>query len=331
MAAKVYSSAHAAHGQASLETRELVGQSPAMSSVREIAGSVANRRSTVMILGETGSGKEMLARHIHHRSDRCDRGFVPVDCSAMTDTLFESQLFGHIRGAFTGAVRESLGFIRAADGGTLFLDEIGELSLPLQARLLRVIQERCVVPVGDTRPRPVDIRVIVATHRDLGQMVRCGTFREDLYFRLNVVVLHMPPLRQRPGDIIPLARHFLSAQAGLYGETAKQLSPQVVEILQHYSWPGNVRELANVIEHAHVLAAGQMIVPEDLPDRIRLVPLESGEECGELLLANLERRAIAEALRRSRYRKAPAARLLGINVQRLKRLMTRLNVRTPLQ
>jgi transcriptional regulator with PAS, ATPase and Fis domain len=237
-------------------TPQLVGQSAAITVVKDIASSIARRRSTVMILGETGSGKEMLARHIHQNSDRADKPFIPVDCSSLSDTLFESELFGHVRGAFTGAVRESLGFIRAADGGTLFLDEIGELSLVLQSKLLRVLQERVVVPVGDTRPRPVDIRVVCATNKNLADMVRKGTFREDLYFRLNVVVLHMPPLRDRQSDVVGLANHFLNMQASLYGEQSKQLTPEAEVALTNYTWPGNVRELANVMEHALVLATG---------------------------------------------------------------------------
>jgi transcriptional regulator with PAS, ATPase and Fis domain len=283
-----------------------------------------------MIRGETGSGKEMLARHIHALSERAGQPFIPVDCSAMTDTLFESQLFGHLRGAFTGAVRESLGFIRAADTGSLFLDEIGELSLPLQAKLLRVIQERAVVPVGDTRPRPVDIRIICATHRDLPQMVREGTFRQDLYFRLNVIVLTMPPLRERASDIIPLAEHFLATQASLYDEQPKTLTPEAAAMLLSYDWPGNVRELANVIEHAHVLAPGQAIRPEDLPERLTRSFARGVSGVGsDLLLRDVERRTIAEALRRTDYCKAAASRLLGINVQRLTRRMQNLNIRIP--
>lgn len=308
----------------------LVGVSPAIHSVREIAASIASRKATVMIRGETGSGKEMLARYIHALSERNGGPFVPVDCSAMTDTLFESQLFGHVRGAFTGAVRESLGFIRAADGGTLFLDEIGELSPPLQAKLLRVIQERSVVPVGDTRPRPVDIRIICATHRDLPQMVREGTFRQDLYFRLNVIVLHMPPLRERSGDILPLAEHFLASQAALYDEPPKTLTPQAAELLLRYDWPGNVRELANVIEHAYVLAPSSVIRPEDLPERLTRASSRGVHSVGsDLLLRDVERRTIAEALRRTHYCKAAASRLLGINVQRLNRRIQSLNIRIP--
>src|SRR5271170_3361540 len=208
-----------------------VGDSPSIGSLKQTALDLSPRRSTVMILGETGSGKEMLARFIHNNSPRVNKPFIPVDCSSLSDTLFESELFGHVKGAFTGATRDALGFIRAADGGSLFLDEIGELSLHLQAKLLRVLQEKCVVPVGDFRARPVDIRVISATNRPLDAMVREGTFRQDLFFRLNVVVLKLPPLRARQADIIPLAGHFLRAQAELYGESVKQLAPQTISLL----------------------------------------------------------------------------------------------------
>jgi len=183
----------------------------------------------------------------------------------MTETLFESQLFRPRPRCVYWSDPRIARFIRAADGGTLFIDEVGELSVLLQAKLLRVLQERCVVPVGDTRARPVDVRVICATHRDLSAMVRLRTFREDLYFRLNVVVLRVPPLRERPEDVVPLAEHFLSVQADLYGETAKTLSPEASELLRLYAWPGNVRELSNVIEHAHVLASGATFGPLIFP------------------------------------------------------------------
>jgi transcriptional regulator with PAS, ATPase and Fis domain len=282
-----------------------------------------------MLLGETGTGKEMLARHIHEQSERASKPFIPVDCSAMTDTLFESQLFGHVRGAFTGAVRESLGFVRAADGGTLFIDEVGELSVLLQAKLLRVLQERCVVPVGDTKPRSVDVRVICATHRDLSAMVRAGTFREDLYFRLNVVVLHVPPLRERPDDVVPLAEHFLRVQAELYEEPTKTLSPDAAELLRQYPWPGNVRELANVVEHAHVLASAGMIRPTDLPERLRRAAESGTVTLSDLRLIDVERRTIAEALARTKFCKAAASRLLGINIQRLSRRIRSLGIDIP--
>jgi transcriptional regulator with PAS, ATPase and Fis domain len=348
------------HPQASQKKSEaiasaIVGDAPELASVREVASAIAGRKCTVLVLGETGTGKEMLARHIHENSDRAAKPFIPVDCSSLTDTLFESQLFGHTKGAFTGAVRDSLGFIRAADGGTLFLDEIGELSLPLQAKLLRVIQERAVVPVGDTKAKPVDVRIVCATHRNLREMVANGTFREDLYFRLNVVTLNLPPLRDRADDVVTLAQHFLDLQSALYNEPARTLNDDARAALLAHNWPGNVRELANAMESAYVLASGSSIELADLPDRIRmtspasrptarvatpasmakvtsLIAAElSGNEipvCSddELDLDKVERRTIAEALRRTKNNKAAAARMLGLNIQRLNRKIEKLEI-----
>jgi transcriptional regulator with PAS, ATPase and Fis domain len=236
-------------------------------------------------------------------------------------------LFGHVKGAFTGATRDSLGFIRAADTGTLFLDEIAELSLHLQAKLLRVLQEKSVVPVGDFRARPVDIRVISATNQPLESMVRDGTFRQDLFFRLNVVVLKLPPLRDRKDDILRLSEYFLRTQAELYGETVKTLAPQTVATLQDYSWPGNVRELSNVMEHAHVIAAEQEVNVSDLPPRLQATG--SAESPEDLSLQDMERTTIAKALKKMNFNKAAAARLLGINIQRLNRRIARLEIRIP--
>lgn len=303
----------------------LVGKSPAMESVKSVATTVASRLCTVMILGETGTGKEMVARYIHAHSDRAKKPFIPVDCSAFSASLFESQMFGHLRGAFTGAVTESLGFVRAANGGTLFLDEIGELTLPLQAKLLRVIQERSVVPVGAAHPEPVDIRIVTATHRDLAAMVRAGEFREDLYFRLNVVTTTLPPLRERAEDILPLANHFLRQQAELYEEPMRTFSPRASAALTNYHWPGNVRELANVVESAHVLAQNSEIQLDNLPDHLhRLTPATS--HASDLCLADVEKRTIEEALHRTNHCKAAASRLLGINIQRLNRRIQKLNI-----
>lgn len=299
----------------------LVGRSPAMATVREVATDVARRRSTVMIFGETGSGKEVVARHVHAHSDRAGGPFIPVDCTTLTEGLFESEMFGHVRGAFTGAVRDSLGIVRSADGGTLFLDELGELSLAMQAKLLRVLQDRQVTPVGDRRPRLVDVRVVCATHRDLGEMVRAGRFREDLYYRLNVVVVQVPPLRARLEDVADLARHFLKVQADVYDEPVKRLAPDAVAALTAYGWPGNVRELANVMEHAHVLTRGESITAADLPPRLLTTTAEVVNTSldADVHLPTIERHAIGKALRRCANNKAAASRLLGLNIQRLNR------------
>jgi transcriptional regulator with PAS, ATPase and Fis domain len=318
-------------GQSSVQTFlpavQFIGESPLIANLKQTAGDIARRRSTVMILGETGSGKEMLARFIHNNSARADKAFIPVDCSSLSDTLFESELFGHVKGAFTGATRDSLGFIRAADGGTLFLDEIAELSLHLQSKLLRVLQEKCVVPVGDFRARPVDLRIISASNRPLDAMVRDGTFRQDLFFRLNVVVLKLPALRDRRDDVLPLAEHFLKTQGELYGEPVKTLAPQTVSLLQEYGWPGNVRELSNVMEHAHVIAAGQQVIISDLPPRLQAAGGVDSPE--DLSLQDIERCTIAKALKKMNFNKAAAARLLGINIQRLNRRIARLQIRIP--
>jgi transcriptional regulator with PAS, ATPase and Fis domain len=309
-------------------SQRMVGESPIVTTLKRTATEIAPRRSTVMILGETGSGKEMLARFIHQNSTRTNKPFIPVDCSSLSDTLFESELFGHVKGAYTGANRDSLGFIRAADGGTLFLDEIGELSLHLQAKLLRVLQEKCVVPVGDFRPRPVDIRVISATNRSLDTMVREGTFRQDLFFRLNVVVMKLPPLRERRDDIVPLANHFLKTQADLYNEPQKQLSAEVQMLLGQYGWPGNVRELSNVMEHSHVITAGPEVTVADLPPRLQASTLAQAEH-DDLSLEDVERCTIAKALKKVNFNKAAASRMLGINIQRLNRRISRLGIAVP--
>jgi transcriptional regulator with PAS, ATPase and Fis domain len=306
-------------------TEKFVGESAPMVELKRMAHGIAIRQSTVMIQGDTGTGKEMLARYIHENSLRANRPFIPVDCSSLSDTLFESELFGHVKGAFTGAHRDSLGFIRASDGGTLFLDEIGELSLALQSKLLRVLQEKMVVPVGDTTPRPVDIRVITATNRDLDAMVAAGTFRQDLYFRLNVVTLKTPALRDRPQDVLPLAEHFLRVQSQLYNEPLKKIAKPVADILQNYGWPGNVRELANVMEHAHVLASGETIELSDIPLRLQTVaPKPAANEV--LSLEDVERQTISAALKKSNYNKALASRMLGINIQRLNRRIIKLGI-----
>jgi transcriptional regulator with PAS, ATPase and Fis domain len=303
-----------------------VGESQAIKRVKEAARAVALRATTVMLQGETGSGKEMLARYVHQHSPRSNQSFIPVDCSALTDTLFESQLFGHVKGAFTGAVRDTMGFVRVAHGGTLFLDEVGELTVNVQSKLLRVLQERCVVPVGGTEPQPVDVRVICATNRDLLAMVEKGTFRQDLFFRLNVVMLRVPPLRDRKEDILPLSEYFLARQAALTLEGHKTLSEAAAESLLRYPWPGNIRELFNVLEHAHVMSTAPVIQLDDLPPPLNNFGFVGRVHVTDLNLENIERTTILEALKRTRNNRAAACRLLGIEPRRLNRRMSALGI-----
>jgi DNA-binding NtrC family response regulator len=302
----------------------MVGGSAAMSSLRTWVDAVAHRRCTVLIQGETGTGKELVARHIHAGSRRGGGPFVPVDCSTLPQTLFESQMFGHVKGAFTGAQQSTLGFIRSAGGGTLFLDEIGELPLAAQAKLLRCIQERVVVPVGSAKPIEVDVRIIAATHRNLREMADEGTFREDLYYRIDVVKITTPPLRERVEDIASLAVHFITELAALYGEADKRLGPGVIEALIRYGWPGNVRELSNAIEHAYILNVSGEIVPEDLPGAVTSpapgsVPMVQGVAT----LEQVESELIARALRASGGNQSKASQLTGIERHRLRRKIIR--------
>ncbi|HEX5471368.1 MAG TPA: sigma-54 dependent transcriptional regulator, partial [Lacipirellulaceae bacterium] len=252
------------------------GTSGVPSLLRSQIELIAPRSATVLIEGETGVGKEVTARQIHSLSPRAARPFVPVDCTAFSADLMESQLFGHVKGAFTGAVAATLGFVRCADGGTLFLDEIGELPLAVQAKLLRCIQERTVVPVGGVEPISIDLRIIAATHRDLSAMVREGRFRQDLYFRLNVVRLAIQPLRHRPEEILPLARCFLQDVAVAYNEPVKSLSSAAEQTLFQYDWPGNVRELRNAIERAFLYCVDRTIDLPHLPSEVRDVVTKSG-------------------------------------------------------
>lgn len=282
---------------------------------------VARRGCTAMIQGESGTGKELVARQLHLLSSRASGPFVPVDCTTLHDSMMESQLFGHVKGSFTGAQQSTVGFFRSAHTGTLFLDEIGELPLDVQAKLLRAIQERTVVPLGGVKPLPIDVRILVATHRDLEAMVKRGTFREDLFFRLNVVQLKVPPLRDRVDDVISLAEYFLTRLAKLYGEPAKPLAPDAIAALQSFDWPGNVRELANAVEHASVFSTGESITAADLPEKVRLAAIKQPQTLDERVipLEMAERNHIAHALRVTDGNQAKAARLLQIQRQRLYR------------
>ena len=308
----------------------LIGASDAFASLLEMIHSIAHRRSCVTITGETGTGKEMVARRIHHSSRRVDNAFVPVDCTTLTGQLFESQLFGHVKGAFTGAVHDTLGFFRAADQGTIFLDEISEIPLELQAKLLRVLQEGTVTPVGSTRTYPIDVRVLCATNRDLRKMVDRNEFRADLYYRINVVNLEIPPLRQRREDILPLATHFLANIADFYGEPNKTLAAKTERILLGYAWPGNVREMSNAMERCHVLTPDTVVEPSVLPAEI-LMASYTGVQTGHSLptLDAAKHTLITEALKATKGRKVAAAKILGIDRRRLNRLIEKLDIKVP--
>jgi DNA-binding NtrC family response regulator len=245
------------------------GRSPAIQDLIEQVKKIADSRSNVLILGETGTGKELFTRAIHFNSSRRNRPFVPINCSAIPDNLLESELFGHVKGAFTGATQTKRGLLEEADGGTVFLDEIADLGFSLQAKLLRVIDDHEIRPLGSTQSRKVDLRLVAATNKDIRQAVKDGTLREDLYYRLSVVTLHLPALRERKEDIPLLAQQFVIKYAQELTKEAREITPSAVKLLADYDWPGNVRELQNVIERAVLLSEGKSILPEHLPDGIR--------------------------------------------------------------
>jgi two-component system response regulator AtoC len=309
---------------------QIVGSSGAMQAVLRQLAKVAPQKTTVLLQGESGTGKELVARAVHDLSPRGGAPFVAVNCGAIPAELLETELFGHARGAFTDAVRAKKGLALEADGGTLFLDEVGELPLPLQVKLLRFLQEEEVRPVGDTRAQRVDVRVVAASARDLGQAVAAGAFREDLYWRLNVVAVRLPPLRERPGDVAPLARHFLARFAPLRPELpGLALSPEALQALEAHRWPGNVRELQHAMERAVVLADGPLVREEDLPEAVRTAPPPPGAGGpppgpgpGEDLSVKragraLEERLIRAALARTGGNRSRAAELLDLSYRAL--------------
>ena len=305
-----------------------IGKSVALNSILDMVKALSSRRCPVIITGETGVGKEMVACQIHNTSDRAGKVFVPVDCTTLTGQLFESQLFGHVKGAFTGAVDDTLGFFRAADGGTIFFDEISEIPLELQAKLLRVLQQNIVTPLGSTKSYSVDVRVLCATNCSLGEMVKEGTFRADLYYRLNVVNLEVPPLRERKEDILPLAEYFLANQADFYDEPTKILTESIRKLLLNYAWPGNVRELANAIERAYVLTMGSQIQPAVLPFEIIIDDSTVYPKHELPTLNEVKRKIITQTLEYTRGRKMAAAKILGIERRKLNRLIEKLNIPT---
>jgi len=290
----------------------LIGVAERMQRVYKMIEKVSQHQYPVLILGESGTGKELVARSIHFSGERKNRPFTPVDCSALVPTLIESELFGYVKGAFTGAFQTKQGLLEAAQGGTLFLDEIGDLPVDLQAKLLRVLQEREVKPVGSTERHRIDVRIIAATNRDLEAAIRNGSFRQDLYFRLNVVQIKLPPLRERKSDIPLLVISFLDKFTDPQGP-ARTISEDAMRRLVAYDWPGNVRELENAIERAVALGSGPIVHVGDLPSSLQYPASERAPEKDELLpLEEMERRAILRTLRETGGDKLAAARMLGI-------------------
>jgi DNA-binding NtrC family response regulator len=292
-----------------------------MQDLFALISKVATSRTTVLVQGKSGTGKELVAKALHYNSPRRHRPLVTVNCSAIPKDLLESELFGHVRGAFTGAIAHKRGLFEEADGGSLFLDEIGDLTPELQVKLLRVLQEREVKRVGDTQNHPVDVRLIAATNRDLAQAVKEGAFREDLYYRLNVIPIVIPELKERSEDIPLLATHFLlmftkEAKAPIEG-----ISKEAMRLLLEYDWPGNVRELENAIERAVILGRGPQLLPEDLPEPLRARQVERRREPnpGQPTLEELEREYITAILQETGWHRLKAAQILGIDRRTLYR------------
>ena len=319
--------------QEKFQFKSIIGSSPAMQRVFERMQRIIKTDSTVLILGESGTGKELVAKAIHHNGRRKSHSFVAVNCGAIPESLLESELFGHTRGAFTGAVRDKIGKFEAANHGTIFLDEIGTMPLHLQSKLLRVLQEQEIERVGGTKPIKLDVRVVSATNADLEDQVKQGSFREDLYYRLNVIPLELPPLRDRRADLLPLCSHFLEKFCHLMGRPLMTLSKQALDLLEQYRWPGNVRELENVVERMVALTEHDLITPVDLPSELtdscgrpKGVCLDLSPEGIDMpgAIEELERKLITKALQMTDGVKAKAATLLGLNrttlVEKMKRL-----------
>ena len=307
----------------------IVARSQRMLEVFAFVERLARYPTTALVTGESGTGKELVARALHRLSPLRDRPFVICNCTTLAPTLLESELFGHVRGAFTGADRDRKGLFEAAHGGTIFLDEIGELPLGVQVKLLRVLENREIKRIGCPDPIRIEIRVIAATNRDLAEMVRQGAFRDDLYYRLNVGAIHLPPLRSRPDDIDPLSRHFITAFNEKLSRTVSGITPHVLDILSRYPWPGNVRELANVLERAMVVCKGSVLLPENLPPHLFETHVQrtaDGQRLPELSLEAAEREQILRALQAAGGKRVEAARLLGLSRRTLYRKLDRYGI-----
>jgi two-component system, NtrC family, response regulator HydG len=293
-----------------------IGESEALQEVIRAIAKAASTAATVLISGESGTGKELVARAIHYNSSRTSAPFVPVNCGAIPEELLESELFGHVKGAFTGAAETRAGFFQTADGGTIFLDEISETSLSMQVKLLRVLQDKEVCMVGSTRPRRVDVRILSSTNQDLPSLVRKGVFREDLYFRVNVVAVDLPPLRERGDDILLLIQYFTTRFAEQFGKPIPRFSDQALQVLKNYHWPGNVRELENVIQRLVVMTDGEHIEVPDLPSLMRFSALR--ETGFNRTLAEVEEEYIRNVLASVNGNKTQAAKILGIDRKTLR-------------
>ncbi len=306
----------------------VVGESKAMQRVMEIVRKVAPTESTVLITGESGTGKEMIAKAIHRLSPRREKEFIPVDCNALVENLLESELFGHVKGSFTGAISTKHGLFELANGGTFFFDEVSNLSLNTQSKLLRVIQEREIKPVGGNQRIRVDVRIIAATNQNLMEAIAQKSFREDLFYRLSVVPIHLPPLRERKEDIPLLGHHFIQQYNRKRKKPLAGITPAAMEVLMKYSWPGNVRELENTIERAMILEGGEIIAPESLPwlfhrDRGKKAPAVAR---GLVSLGDLEKEHIALVLHESGGHKSRAAKILGIDRKTLYQKLRKYNL-----
>lgn len=306
---------------------QLVGKSPKMQQIYEIIDRISTSCPTVLIQGESGTGKELVANVIHQNSLRRDHPFIPINCGAIAEGLLESELFGHVKGAFTGAVKDSIGLFKAAHGGTIFLDEIAEVQPSLQVKLLRALQERKIRPVGDTKEIETDARVIAATNKNLEEAIRTKTFRKDLFYRLDVISINMPPLREIKDDIPHLVNHFIKKFGKESPRNVQHISSDAMELLMRYEWPGNVRQLENVIERAFALGEGETIQTQDLPPEIRELNQTMGiGQTNSLNLNDNEKMLITRALSQTNGNKAEAAQLLGINITTVYRKMEKYRI-----
>ncbi len=312
-----------------MKRTSIIGESPLWKETLSLCDRVARSSATVILLGETGTGKELTARFIHNISRRKEETFVAVNCAALPETLLESELFGHEKGSFTGAHAQRRGWFEVAHGGTLFLDEIGEVSRAMQAKLLRVLQEKCIIRVGGTRPIPCDTRIIAATNRNLKNMMIDGLFREDLFYRLSVFPIHLPPLRERRDDIPLFVDHFVAPAIRDCNIRDLRVAPETLALLQHYDWPGNIRELQNVIERSVLMSDGEVLLPCHLPSDIAVAAQSGDPDSDGSMLSRQERTLIIKALEENDWNQSQAARALGISRYHMRHRIKKYGIHRP--